>query len=315
MNLEENGFTFDLVDWTFLAGAEIIPGEPAKLLIGDVETKTLVVPFAEVLAPEAAEVISEFAALGGRVILFDCDPHVVGGDEGIEGGFERLPNAPLALTGALRPGGPSINYQQRRSPTARDPKRPVRTTTTHEVFARRDLGGTELEFTTSPISNTNTLFHGSSFFSFGEKRLPDDIPPCGYPHLKMEDGWTVHFEGESEPAWEGRLVNWSEMGRPLYSGRAKYSAELELEANSGWFVLWAFLCETGRLWVNGTDLGPLPFGRCLWHVPEELLREGANIIEIEVANTLQGQLEGVERLSGLLQVWICFEQPEVNGPK
>jgi hypothetical protein len=128
VRLEEAGFDFDLIDYTFLETAEVVDG---ALRIGDVEVSTIVVPFASHMPEGALSKLRAFAESGGRILMFDATVDT--------GKAEKLPNAPIQLIHALqpllqqRPFTTTLGADDwprmgtRRTPSVANPQREVRT--------------------------------------------------------------------------------------------------------------------------------------------------------------------------------------------
>ncbi len=99
-----------------------------------------------------------------------------------------------------------------------------------------------------------------------------------------------------------RVGDWTKQGYPFYSGTCVYRTELEL----------AKPYLSGKLFLEvdcGDDVFEVRVNGGNWHVrpwhPYRVdltgrLKEGANLLELRVTNTLINALEGVQRQSGLL---------------
>ncbi len=141
-------------------------------------------------------------------------------------------------------------------------------------------------------------------------KLPPAFSTEIKPHKTMElkGSWDLHFPEENAGIGEvvfDSLVYWNE--RPedeirFFSGIATYRKEMqwdpEVQQGDGRvFLDLGTVIETARVSLNGRELG------ILWKPPFRMevtgaLKQGANLLEVEVANTWANGLAGDARLPG-----------------
>lgn len=89
------------------------------------------------------------------------------------------------------------------------------------------------------------------------------------------------------------------VGWPRFSGRMRYHTTLSLEKNEKVGLHLGRVGGTAKLTVNGRDLGMRICQPYLWDI-SEAAKEGENLIEVEVANTLVHRIR--ERFSEYMQI-------------
>jgi len=131
--------------------------------------------------------------------------------------------------------------------------------------------------------------------------------------LPIESAWRLEFEPVSEAPFEVVTDEFFEFGGhddnriASFAGRVEYHTTFELRETD-----WAFLDlgperHVSEVTLNGQDLGVKWWGRHLYPLPDGILREGGNDLEISYtttlanyANSLTGN-EAAERLVNLRQ--------------
>ena len=145
--------------------------------------------------------------------------------------------------------------------------------------------------------------------------------------LKNINGpWDVSFD----PSWGGpekvtfeKLEDWTkrpEKGIKYYSGIATYSKtfDLPISNQSRLFLSLGEVNCMARVWINGIDLG------VVWTAPWQIditnvVKQGNNQLEIEVANLWSNRLIGDEQLpddgikEGKWPDWLLEEKPRTSG--
>jgi hypothetical protein len=171
------------------------------------------------------------------------------------------------------------------------------------------LGKEMLEF--------GSIYNGSCLAYVAQEPFPEDDAPapadleasaeeldegagCFFqPMIPIEENWTIIWDDGTEMRPK-HLMSWSALGRPFYSGSARYRLKIPASRDAEPFRLEATLFETAEVFVNGQSAGAKCFEPFLWNLGP-LMRRGENTIEIVVANTLQPELERQERVSGLIR--------------
>jgi hypothetical protein len=368
VRLEEMGFDYDLVDHSFLDGAKVSgEGGEARLEIGDISVRCVVVPYAATIAASTRETLVRFARAGGLVLPFGCAPET---PDGQSLGIEGLPNAPLMLEEELRKSGrlpcrpvlpstPGEIYRfDLRTPSTHNPKREVRPVANfgHTVTYRELEDGTIVVFCAANMMLTEPMGWGymtgprgrtivldpvggdahaaeTGFEPFlavesldsvmlGDlhegsmlaavvpdpsvvdrlRREPDPVQ-SGWKAVRHPKSWRLRWEDGEEVTLD-ELSPWSGLGRPFYSGMGVYRTEFEADHDGQEHSVEATVRETAELLLNGHSCGVRAFGPFEWRDLGQFVRAGTNVLEVRVANTLQGELEGVERLSGLLRLML-----------
>lgn len=88
-------------------------------------------------------------------------------------------------------------------------------------------------------------------------------------------------------------------GWPRFSGRMRYRTRLSLEGGPGWELDLGRVGGTAKLTVNGQSLGMRICPPYRWDI-SEAVKEGENLIEVEVANSLVHRIR--ERFSEYMQI-------------
>ncbi len=171
-----------------------------------------------------------------------------------------------------------------------------------------------LEENLAPGSNPFRMEAGKMvFLEYGDYRIIQnngarvtEVSCQGPAGLGLDGPWQLFFTEEA--GGPGRvefdsLVYWNERdedGIRFFSGTATYEKEFDLAA--GWvqagrslYLEFGKVVETARVTLNGTDLG------ILWKPPFRVditgaVRQGRNLLKVEVANTWANGLAGDARL-------------------
>ena len=97
----------------------------------------------------------------------------------------------------------------------------------------------------------------------------------------------------------GRIKSGIQEGYPYFAGTLSFTREISLEVlpDEQMFALvpegWdAYMHDCVEVLVNGSSLGVCCWSPYRWQGESSLLRQGENMVEVRVTNTLSGMLEG-----------------------
>jgi hypothetical protein len=99
--------------------------------------------------------------------------------------------------------------------------------------------------------------------------------------VELSGDWTVALEGEP---FHSVLKNWSEWNRPEFWGTARYRKEFDWDGHDADFLDLGEVRYAARARLNGVDLGRRGWRPYRWNIGG-VLKNGRNVLEIEVANT------------------------------
>ncbi len=190
------------------------------------------------------------------------------------------------------------------------------------VGSSNDAGRVAVKLDLAPHASTFVVFNPtkSTVCCNGDKKDESLF-------LDLSNGWTAaNFQGKNAP--EGTvafdtLASWSEAKDEklrYFAGRATYRKEFDVKLTaSGSYILdLGDVKELANVTLNGKFLG------CLWESPFKVdvtkaLRDGRNIIEVEVVNTWPNRLIGdaiarrngaKEPMKGSWPVWVLENKPD-----
>ncbi len=132
----------------------------------------------------------------------------------------------------------------------------------------------------------------------------EDAPTLPVPAqrvLRQErlEGWHLSLDQVNH---QGELLPWGALGLSRFAGLGLYHLEFDLPSlptEQRVILDLGQVFETARIGVNGNWLEPLAWAPYQVEITP-YLRIGRNSVEVEVANTLAGAFEEIERPSGLL---------------
>ncbi|MCW5940360.1 MAG: hypothetical protein KF884_11990 [Fimbriimonadaceae bacterium] len=269
VQLEQDGFDFDLIDHSFLAMASVEEAEEGACLVcGHVTVDRLVVPFVHWLAPSTLEKIQEFQEAGGQVITFDS-PAIPLNQRTVEVASGALGALSLAL------GARDEVLSTELVPSVRDPQR-----------AERDTRGL-------PARCSRTTEAGETVHLGAKPFAAPGIGPPGGPQSSSKEvalDWTVEGRPSNDPVTE------TAQSGPHATVRT-YEAKFDWPFPGQRARLTAYGRETMRTALNGVDLGPRAFPPYVWELGEPL--PSGNQLKVRVTGTLTWQIEGRFRAFGL----------------
>ena len=149
---------------------------------------------------------------------------------------------------------------------------------------------------------------GESLFLRTDETSGSQLPPWPYeerrlPPQEVTGTWKLTFDNGGPllpgPVEMASPTPWTSLGDPSmeeFSGTATYSVTFDWAPAGGDDVLLQLgkVCESARVRLNGEEVG------VLWSIPFEarvgdLLREGENTLEIEVANLMANRIRAMDR--------------------
>ena len=261
--LERRHVEYDFVSDRRLAEAVVRDG---RIVVGKMSYATLVLPRSKWISPAAKRRVAAFERAGGRVVrgtdVSGMEPTVC--VEGKDSGRIRVAKR-------LTADGETLFFVNG---------------TDRFVEAVLEVGCKKTPWRFAPF--------GSALFVNGIAR--DDQPLCATGTVRtLSAGWTmrktVAYEaGESNivvrqcaaKSISTPLGDWRGIMGPRFSGRVVYRNEFESRGGNALLDL-GKVCWTCSVRLNGRKLAAKFFGPFAWRVA---LREGVNVLEVEVANTL-----------------------------
>lgn len=310
-DLLERQRDFDFIDEQGLAEAVTLERGALVNRSGQ-RYRAVVVPPLTVITRAALGRLEKFAAAGGKVLFAGKLPALVAGTSYLKAepgpsalAWATVAESPRLLAAlpppdvTLRPAAPAVKCLRR---SLRDGEayfffnesgEPVRT--------QAGLAGKGAAEIWDPVTGERQPASLQLHFDPFETKLIVLVPMAGKPaprpgefrQLRALDGaWQARLAGRSH---SGPLQTWSAWGQASYYGTARYKLSFDLPAElASRRDLVLDLGEvrySARAWLNGRELGARawrPFRLPLGAAPAP----GANLLEIEVANTLANELSG-----------------------
>ena len=308
--LTESQRDYDLIDEDALQTGLTIEGNGLRNASGQVYQAVLVPPVT-FLTAKAMNNLTKFAAAGGRVLFLGGQPRW------LANGSYRDARPPAAKVPAssldqlpppdvtLSPRASGIRVAHRSLANAElffffnEGDSDVDTTATIEgAGTRAELWDVETGDRQELVSRRSGRFvevplrlnrHGTAIvvLSASTKTIPLHRNPRFETLTKLDGEWVMQIGGKT---LTGPLRLWSDLGLPAYWATATYRRHFTKPASQD-----AVLIDLGdvryaaRVQLNGTDLGRRAWPPFRWDVTSAL-KDGDNVLEIEVANTRANEL-------------------------
>ncbi len=159
---------------------------------------------------------------------------------------------------------------------------------------------TDGTITTPP---TELAAHQSGFYVRGKSPARLEPPPTAYGTFSIDGGWQLSLDRTRLPFKPTSLTDWTlskDAALKYFSGTATYRNSISLPAPTPFFhfatlTLGTIHGATATLRVNGKDCGTIWCKPWTFTIPKECLKQGNNILEIDLTNTWANRLIGDEQ--------------------
>ncbi len=146
----------------------------------------------------------------------------------------------------------------------------------------------------------------------------EQIYPDEHSGMSIGDKWQLDFQPVRDDKFSistGRLFEYGSHGDPRianFAGRVSYKTTFELKETD-----WAFLDigiekHVTEVKLNGEKLGMKWWGRHLYHIAPDILKEGENQLEIIYTTTLANYANSLTG-NEVAKRWIKLEEPDLMG--